>query len=100
MLEKQSLDEFLSHCRNSEEKVIVSVSPQSRASLAAFFNLSPSQVCCSTRVVYDSFLFPLKSFSCAPQNHQDIKFVPARYLPYIHIKLLNNIGSAPSSSSS
>ncbi|XP_078154847.1 ferredoxin hydrogenase [Carex rostrata] len=44
MLEKQSLDEFLSHCRNSEEKVIVSVSPQSRASLASFFDLSPTQV--------------------------------------------------------
>ncbi|KAJ3697172.1 hypothetical protein LUZ61_000877 [Rhynchospora tenuis] len=44
MLEKQSLDEFLSHCRNAEEKVIVSVSPQSRASLAAFFDLSPTQV--------------------------------------------------------
>jgi iron only hydrogenase large subunit-like protein len=52
MLEKQSLDEFLSHFRNSEEKVIVSVSPQSRASLAAFFDLSPTQVCCSTIVVY------------------------------------------------
>ncbi|CAA7395501.1 unnamed protein product [Spirodela intermedia] len=43
MLEKQSLDEFLSQI-NSEKAVIVSLSPQSRASLAAYFNLSPSQV--------------------------------------------------------
>ncbi|CAA6659184.1 unnamed protein product [Spirodela intermedia] len=42
MLEKQSLDEFLSQI-NSEKAVIVSLSPQSRASLAAYFNLSPSQ---------------------------------------------------------
>ncbi|KAJ3673267.1 hypothetical protein LUZ60_006641 [Juncus effusus] len=44
MLEKQSLDEFLSHCNSKREKVIVSISPQSRASLAAFYNLSPIQV--------------------------------------------------------
>lgn len=43
MLEKQSLDEFLSQI-NSEKAVIVSVSPQSRASLAAYFGLSPTQV--------------------------------------------------------
>ncbi|XP_010252728.1 PREDICTED: protein NAR1 isoform X2 [Nelumbo nucifera] len=43
MLEKQSLDEFLSSIR-SGKAVIVSVSPQSRASLAAHFGLSPSQV--------------------------------------------------------
>ncbi|KAL0908385.1 hypothetical protein M5K25_022876 [Dendrobium thyrsiflorum] len=43
MLEKQSLEEFISHI-NSEEAVIVSVSPQSRASLAAYFDLSPAQV--------------------------------------------------------
>ncbi|KAG1358709.1 protein NAR1 [Cocos nucifera] len=43
MLEKQSLDEFLSQV-NSEKAVIVSVSPQSRASLAAYFGLSPTQV--------------------------------------------------------
>ncbi|XP_072974252.1 protein NAR1 isoform X1 [Typha angustifolia] len=43
MLEKQGLDEFLSHV-NSEKAVIISVSPQSRASLAAHFGLSPSQV--------------------------------------------------------
>ncbi|XP_058081624.1 protein NAR1 isoform X2 [Magnolia sinica] len=43
MLEKQSLDEFLSHLE-SDNAVIVSLSPQSRASLAAFFDLSPPQV--------------------------------------------------------
>lgn len=43
MLEKQSLDEFLSHIK-SEKAVIVSLSPQSRASLAAYFDLSPTQV--------------------------------------------------------
>ena len=43
MLEKQSLDEFFS-CISSGKDVIVSLSPQSRASLAAHFGLSPSQV--------------------------------------------------------
>ncbi|KAJ4980769.1 hypothetical protein NE237_031606 [Protea cynaroides] len=43
MLEKQSLEEFLSNLE-SGKAVIVSVSPQSRASLAVQFGLSPSQV--------------------------------------------------------
>ncbi|KAG0477112.1 hypothetical protein HPP92_013953 [Vanilla planifolia] len=43
MLEKQSLEEFLSHIK-LDKIVIVSVSPQSRASLAAHFKLSPIQV--------------------------------------------------------
>ena len=43
MLEKQSLDDFVTRI-NSGKTVIVSVSPQSRASLAAFFGLSQSQV--------------------------------------------------------
>ncbi|XP_027185315.1 protein NAR1 [Coffea eugenioides] len=43
MLEKQSLDEFLSNI-NEGKAVIVSVSPQSRASLAVHFGLSPLQV--------------------------------------------------------
>nr|CAD1822552.1 unnamed protein product [Ananas comosus var. bracteatus] len=43
MLEKQSLNEFISHV-NSDKAVIVSISPQSRASLASYFDLSPSQV--------------------------------------------------------
>ncbi|XP_064997382.1 protein NAR1-like isoform X1 [Musa acuminata AAA Group] len=43
MLEKQSLDEFLAHI-NYGDTVVVSISPQSRTSLAAYFDLSPSQV--------------------------------------------------------
>ncbi|TVU45016.1 hypothetical protein EJB05_04485 [Eragrostis curvula] len=43
MLEKQSLGDFINRI-NSDRTVIVSVSPQSRASLAAFFGLSQSQV--------------------------------------------------------
>lgn len=43
MLEKQSLDEFLSNI-DKGKVVIVSVSPQSRASLAVHFGISPLQV--------------------------------------------------------
>ncbi|GAB2301035.1 Cytosolic Fe-S cluster assembly factor nar1 [Dionaea muscipula] len=43
MLEKQSLDEFLSNI-NKGKAVIVSLSPQTRASLAVHFGLSPLQV--------------------------------------------------------
>ncbi|XP_039016340.1 protein NAR1-like isoform X2 [Hibiscus syriacus] len=43
MLEKQSLDEFLSNI-NKGKVVFVSVSPQSRASLAAHFGISPLEV--------------------------------------------------------
>ncbi|XP_019439994.1 PREDICTED: protein NAR1 [Lupinus angustifolius] len=43
MLEKQSLDEFLSNV-NKGKAVIVSLSPQSRASLAVHFDISPLQV--------------------------------------------------------
>ncbi|KAL4562534.1 hypothetical protein LXL04_034741 [Taraxacum kok-saghyz] len=43
MLEKQSLDEFLSNINNGKT-VIVSLSPQSRASIAVHFGLSPLQV--------------------------------------------------------
>ncbi|XP_039053716.1 protein NAR1-like isoform X2 [Hibiscus syriacus] len=43
MLEKQSLDEFLFNI-NKGKVVIVSVSPQSRASLAAHFGISPLEV--------------------------------------------------------
>ncbi|XP_028773601.1 protein NAR1-like isoform X2 [Neltuma alba] len=42
MLEKQSLDEFLSNI-NKGKAVIVSLSPQSRASLAVHFGISPLQ---------------------------------------------------------
>ncbi|XVF64243.1 hypothetical protein PTKIN_Ptkin09bG0152700 [Pterospermum kingtungense] len=43
MLEKQSLDEFLSNI-NKGKAVIVSLSPQSRASLAVHFRVPPLQV--------------------------------------------------------
>ncbi|XP_026389075.1 protein NAR1-like isoform X1 [Papaver somniferum] len=43
MLEKQSLEEFLTNIKDGKD-VIVSLSPQSRASLATHFGLSPSQV--------------------------------------------------------
>ncbi|KAI4298797.1 hypothetical protein L6164_032314 [Bauhinia variegata] len=43
MLENQSLDEFLSNI-NKGKTVIVSLSPQSRASLAVHFGISPLQV--------------------------------------------------------
>ncbi|KAE7995247.1 hypothetical protein FH972_000067 [Carpinus fangiana] len=43
MLEKQSLDEFLANV-NKGKAVIVSLSPQSRASLAVHFGISPLQV--------------------------------------------------------
>ncbi|XP_059624811.1 protein NAR1 [Cornus florida] len=43
MLQKQSLDEFLSQI-NEGKAVIVSLSPQSRASLAVHFGLSPLEV--------------------------------------------------------
>lgn len=41
MLEQQSTDEFLACLGAGDKKVIVSLSPQSRASLAAHYNLSP-----------------------------------------------------------
>ncbi|ERM95549.1 protein NAR1 isoform X1 [Amborella trichopoda] len=44
MLEQQSVDEFLSQVKVNKEAVIVSLSPQSRASLAAHFDISPLQV--------------------------------------------------------
>ncbi|KAM1797234.1 hypothetical protein ACFX11_037375 [Malus domestica] len=43
MLEKQSLDEFLLNI-DKGKAVIVSLSPQSRASLAVYFGISPLQV--------------------------------------------------------
>ncbi|KAG6768962.1 hypothetical protein POTOM_024576 [Populus tomentosa] len=43
MLEKQSLDEFLSNI-DKGKAIIVSLSPQSRASLAVYFGISPLQV--------------------------------------------------------
>ncbi|KAJ6756775.1 CYTOSOLIC FE-S CLUSTER ASSEMBLY FACTOR CG17683-RELATED [Salix purpurea] len=43
MLEKQSLDDFLSNI-DKGKAIIVSLSPQSRASLAVYFGISPLQV--------------------------------------------------------
>ncbi|XP_030496336.2 protein NAR1 [Cannabis sativa] len=43
MLEKQSLDEFLSNI-DKGKVIIISISPQSRASLAVHFGISPIQV--------------------------------------------------------
>lgn len=43
LLEKQSLEEFLSNVETGKI-IIVSVSPQSRASLAVHFGISPLQV--------------------------------------------------------
>lgn len=47
MLEKQSLDEFLLNVSKGKS-VVVSLSPQSRASLAVHFGLSPLEVICYT----------------------------------------------------
>ncbi|CAN6470652.1 unnamed protein product [Victoria cruziana] len=44
MLQQHSLDEFLAHVESKKKSVIVSLSPQSRASLANYFQLSPLQV--------------------------------------------------------
>lgn len=43
MLEKQSYEEFLSNI-DQGKAVIVSISPQSRASLSVYFGISPLQV--------------------------------------------------------
>lgn len=43
LLQHQSSEEFLSKLREPGIKVVVSVSPQSRAALAAFYGLTPSQ---------------------------------------------------------
>lgn len=44
MLEQQSVDDFLDKLKSDEKSVIVSLSPQSRASLAAYFDITPLQV--------------------------------------------------------
>jgi hypothetical protein len=81
MLEKQSLDDFVTRI-NSGKAVIVSVSPQSRASLAAFFGLSQSQV-------NICFTCPLPS-----QNYHPIRCcnVILKLVPYLssQIKLQYN----------
>lgn len=61
MLEKQSLDEFLSNV-NKGKPIIISLSPQSRASLAVHFGISPLQV---TKTLQNLFIeiFLLSLFS-------------------------------------
>lgn len=54
MLEKQSLDEFLSNV-NKGNAVIVSLSPQSRASLAVHFGISPLQVTLDVAFIHSWF---------------------------------------------
>ncbi|KAK4434827.1 protein NAR1 [Sesamum alatum] len=54
MLEKQSLGEFLSNL-NKGKSVVVSLSPQSRASLAVHFGLSPIQVFRKLTTLFKSF---------------------------------------------
>ena len=44
MLEQQSADEFMSQLLNRDKAVIVSISPQSRASLASYYGITPLQV--------------------------------------------------------
>jgi iron only hydrogenase large subunit-like protein len=44
MLEQQSIDEFMNQLLNGDKSVIVSVSPQSRASLASYYGITPLQV--------------------------------------------------------
>jgi iron only hydrogenase large subunit-like protein len=56
MLEKQGLDEFMSTISKGKA-VIVSVSPQSRASIAAHFGVSPLQVSGDTLLVHNFFPF-------------------------------------------
>ena len=59
MLEKQSLDEFLANV-NKGKAVIVSLSPQSRASLAVHFGISPLQVKLKhCKIYFVFFYFPV-----------------------------------------
>lgn len=43
MLEQQSIDEFMNRVSSGEKVLIVSVSPQSRASLATYYGITPLQ---------------------------------------------------------
>ncbi|XP_035544730.1 protein NAR1-like isoform X1 [Juglans regia] len=60
MLEKQSLDEFLSNVKKGKA-IIISVSPQSRASLAVHFGITPLQVRLKCRKL---FLVCFSFFPC------------------------------------
>lgn len=73
MLEKQSLDEFLSNI-DKGKAVIVSLSPQSRASLAVHFGLTPLQV-----IYIDGFNFQLLVVDCPDRNDSLLKFMIPMY---------------------
>ncbi|XP_024963407.1 protein NAR1 isoform X1 [Cynara cardunculus var. scolymus] len=99
MLEKQSLDEFLSNINNGKT-VIVSLSPQSRASIAVHYGLSPVQVfrklitlfkSLGVKAVFDTScsrdLTLIEScnefISRYKQNHSDEKEESRSFLPMI-----------------
>lgn len=99
MLEKQSLDEFLANINNGKT-VIVSLSPQSRASIAVHYGLSPVQVfrklttlfkSLGVKAVYDtscsrdlSLVESCNEFvSRYKQSHSDEKKEPTSSLPMI-----------------
>nr|GEY77452.1 protein NAR1 [Tanacetum cinerariifolium] len=99
MLEKQSLDEFLANINNGKT-VIVSLSPQSRASIAVHYGLSPIQVfrklttlfkSLGVKAVYDtscsrdlSLIESCNEFiSRYKQSHSDEKKEPTPSLPMI-----------------
>lgn len=44
MLQQQSTDEFVQRLRSGTQAVVVSLSPQSRASLATHYGITPLQV--------------------------------------------------------
>lgn len=66
MLEKQSLDEFLANV-NKGKAVIVSLSPQSRASLAVHFGISPLQV----KLKHCKLYFVFFLLSCYSPMHEE-----------------------------
>ncbi|KAI3698209.1 hypothetical protein L6452_31322 [Arctium lappa] len=99
MLEKQSLDEFLSNINNGKT-VIVSLSPQSRASIAEHYGLSPVQVFRKLTTLFKSLgVKAVFDTSCSrdltliescnefisryKQNHSDEKKESRSFLPMI-----------------
>ncbi|KAL6542638.1 hypothetical protein OROMI_024240 [Orobanche minor] len=66
MLEKQSLDEFLSNL-NKGKAIVVSLSPQSKASLDVHFSLSPLQICYAEKTL-GSYILPHISSVKSPQQ--------------------------------
>jgi iron only hydrogenase large subunit-like protein len=72
MLEKQGLDEFMSTISKGKA-VIVSVSPQSRASIAAHFGVSPLQVTLYSFII--SFRFSYKVLLSNKSGKKNSKFL-------------------------